>query len=329
MDRRILGLALVVALLGVGFAGLGAISTTHLPASTLLRAFAISLNRSYSDPASDVVKLWTSNMTPIPASNTSWVMGPFPSEVNILQIGSTGYVGAANVDLWVKVKSTIVDRPNVTYQMRLYTRADNSSHFIVTYHDGWLNLTTNRTGATVLNLTGNSTISPVSTLNLVIKQAILGNITSWNIDATATEIGSPYSYRDFGWDLPGNPGSVPSTFRGVVTDAGTNAPMAGVNVSADNGRYYTSTNVTGGYVLSVAPGTYNVTFRLSGYYPATRQASAPFGGSTTVSVQLQKLSVVDSMGIWFWMLLAVVIAAIAIVAFLVVRRRKPASPPKM
>jgi hypothetical protein len=43
-----------------------------------------------------------------------------------------------------------------------------------------------------------------------VNQSDLGTITTWNIDATARTVGDPYTYLDFGWEVPGNPGSSPT-----------------------------------------------------------------------------------------------------------------------
>ena len=38
----------------------------------------------------------------------------------------------------------------------------------------------------------------------------LGTITAWDLDATATETGAVYAYRDSGWQIAGKPGSEPT-----------------------------------------------------------------------------------------------------------------------
>ncbi len=178
-------------------------------------ASAVSFNLSYSDPASDVEKFWTSNDTPVRTSTGNLTLSPFPDTVNLLRIASAN--ASANVTLTIEVKGSISNLDNTSYQMRLYTRADNASHFSVTYTNRTTTLASNATGFTSVDISGNSTITSTgpnptlkNTLNINVKKALLGTITAWNIDATATQSGPVYTYRDFGWVLPGNPGSNPT-----------------------------------------------------------------------------------------------------------------------
>src|SRR3989442_12749663 len=48
------------------------------------------------------------------------------------------------------------------------------------------------------------------TLTVNLAKSWLGTITAWDLDATATETGTIYSYRDSGWQIAGNPGSEPT-----------------------------------------------------------------------------------------------------------------------
>src|SRR2546429_3647015 len=50
-------------------------------------ASAVSFDRSYADPASDVVELWASNMTPV-LTDGNLTMSPFPDSVNVLRLSS-------------------------------------------------------------------------------------------------------------------------------------------------------------------------------------------------------------------------------------------------
>jgi len=83
---------------------------------------------------------------------------------------------------------------------------------------------------------------------------------------------------------------------------------------------YTTTNAAGAYTLPVPAGTYNVTFALDGYSTAT------YGSTTPLSAELHKLSFVDSLGVWLWVIVLGALAVIVVLAFLLTRRRK-ASPP--
>jgi len=175
-------------------------------------ASAVTFDRDYSDPASDVVQLWTSNMTPVLLPDGNVTMSPFPDSVNLLWIRSANE--SANVNLSFQVKGRIADLDNTSYEMRLYTRSDNASHFIVTYTNESTRLTSNATGFVPVDLTGSSTITstgPVllNTLVITVSKSLLGTVTSWDIDATATQRGPTYTYRDSGWLVPGSPGSAP------------------------------------------------------------------------------------------------------------------------
>ena len=50
-------------------------------------ASAVSFDRSYADPASDVVELWASNLTPV-LTDGNLTMSPFPDSVNALRLAS-------------------------------------------------------------------------------------------------------------------------------------------------------------------------------------------------------------------------------------------------
>lgn len=213
--------AMPAALVVVGFvalaaaSGIAAAASVHPNYSDPGIASAVSFNLNYSDPASDVVKLWTSNMTPVPTSTGDLTMSPFPDSVNLRWIRSAN--ASANVNLTLEVQGDIANLDNTSYEIRLYTRADNASHFIVTYVNGATWLTSNATGFVPVDISGNSTISSTgpnpalqNALHIRVAKSLLGTITVWNMDATATQRGSTYTYRDFGWEVPGNPGSSPT-----------------------------------------------------------------------------------------------------------------------
>ncbi len=196
--------ALVSGLLVAGLVGLALFSGI---------ASAVSFNLSYSDPASDVEKFWTSNNTPVLTSTGNITLSPFPATVDLIRIASAN--ASANVTLTITVKGSISNLDNTSYQMRLYTRADNASHFMVTYVNGTTRLTSNATGFTSVDLSGNTVITGPNpnlknTVQITVGKTLLGTITAWNIDATATQSGPVYTYRDFVWMLPGNPGSNPT-----------------------------------------------------------------------------------------------------------------------
>jgi hypothetical protein len=191
-----------------------AICVTALAASAGI-ASAVSFDLDYSDPASDVVKLYTSNMTPVLLPSGAWSMSPFPDSVNLQWLRSAN--NSADVNLTFEVRGEIANLANTSYEMHLFTRADNASHFIVNYTNGVTWLKSNDTAFTPVDINGNSTIAStgpgpnplMNKLEIRVTKSLLGAITSWNIDGTATQGGPVYTYRDFGWQVPGNPGSAP------------------------------------------------------------------------------------------------------------------------
>src|SRR3989454_4997600 len=70
-------------------------------------------------------------------------------------------------------------------------------------------LTSNATGFVPVDISTSATVSQ-GTLLVNVAKSWLGTITAWDLDATATETGTIYSYRDSGWQIPGSPGSEPT-----------------------------------------------------------------------------------------------------------------------
>src|SRR5881396_1923482 len=165
--------AIPVAVLLVGFFAL---------AASAMIASAVSFDLNYSDPASDVVKFWATNDTPVLTPTGNLTLSPFPDS-----------------------------------EILLFTRSDNASHFSVTYATGTTTLRSNATGFTPVDLTGTTAITSTgsnpalkNTLVVSVAKTLLAPITAWNIDAIATQTGSVYTYHDYGWEQPGNPGSTPA-----------------------------------------------------------------------------------------------------------------------
>ncbi len=294
----------------------------------------VPLELTYTDPASDVVKLWSSNMTPVLNVNGEPFMSPFPAEINILRLHSTESEGGANVTLTLEVQGSIANLDNTSYEIRLYTRADNASHFIVSYANGSTFLDSNDTSFSAIDITGNSTVGSTgpnptlqNALEIRVEKSLLGNLTAWNMDTTGTQIGPTYSYRDFGWEVPGSPGSAPTILYGIVTEVGVGTTLSGVNVSTDVGGYWTVTNTTGAYSLSISPGTYNVTFTLEGYGTTTLRVTVAAGDTRSLDAELSRLGLFEQGGNWLWVLLTGLSLALLLVATAVLlRRRKSRSP---
>ncbi len=326
MRRILLGLLLIAALSVAG--GISSVPSPALNLPSSVRAVATpNLNLSYSDPASDVAQMWTSNSSHVTNAGGFWILSPSPGTVNLIRLSSTGT--SSTIDLALKVQTTIAVQANVSYEIRMYTRTDNRTHYILDYSNGRASLKQNKTGTPVVNMTANLTISPASTLNAAVAESLLGgpaNITMWNIDATAKEVGVNYTYEDFIWQQPGNPGSAPAFIQGRVTDAANGAGLAGVNVSTGSGGFYTSTNGTGYYNLPAAPGNFTMTFNLGGYDSATKTVTVQYQQTQTVNAALSKTSAFATY--LPWIAIAVVVVAVALLAVILMRRRKKPSPPK-
>jgi len=84
-------------------------------------ASAVSFDLNYSDPASDVVKFWATNDTPVLTPTGNLTLSPFPDSVNLLWIRSAN--ASANVNLTIQVKGSIANLANTSYEIRLFTRS--------------------------------------------------------------------------------------------------------------------------------------------------------------------------------------------------------------
>lgn len=326
MDRRSLGFLLAILALCAALVAPASQPANLLAAPSGVAAQAVNFNLNYSDPASDVAQMWTSNNTHVTNAAGYWVLSPAPSAVNLLRLSST--VSGSNVYLYLRVQGTIATQANVTYDIRMYTRTDNSSHYVLTYQNGSTNLRTNLTGSTVTNLTSSVPVPTGDALGVTLAKSSLGNITAWNIDATAKMVGRVYTYEDFVWSQPGNPGSAPAFIQGRVTDAATAGGLANVNVSTGAGGYFTTTNATGYYSLPAAPGTFNLSFVLTGYQTVTKPVTVSYQQTQTVNAALSKIPPAAPFP-WLWIILGlVVLAAVVALVLVVSRRRKPKNPPQ-
>lgn len=289
-------------------------------------ASAVNFNLNYSHPASGVMELWTSNNSHVTYGNGSWVMGTNPGIVNVERVAS--YDDGLSVGLYLRVKTTIASQSNVTYEIRMYTRADNRTHYILDFSNGLASLSQNVTGTRTTNMTANVTIAPASTLNALVNKSLLGgvaNITAWNIDASAKEVGNPYTYVDYVWQLPGNPGSAPAAIQGHVTDAANGHPLAGVNVSTSG--FYTTTNASGYYLLPATYGNLTVAFSLSGYATVTKQVTVLVDHTATLDAQMGTATPPLSNTSWI-VIVAVIVIAVAAIAAVMILRRKARQPPE-
>ena len=99
----------------------------------------------------------------------------------------------------------------------------------------------------------------------------------------ATSGTAPWSTRIGSFRFPGCMSAEPGTLRGVVENAATSAPVAGVHVEATSATVTetTTSDVTGVYALLLEPGTYTVTAAAYGYAPYTETNVAVMDNATT------------------------------------------------
>ena len=76
------------------------------------------------------------------------------------------------------------------------------------------------------------------------------------------------------------------TLAGVVTDASTQRPIAGAQVSVQGSNRQTLTNASGEYRLNVAAGASTVAFSTLGYGSQTRSVTVSAGATVTLNVAL-------------------------------------------
>ncbi|HVH13386.1 MAG TPA: carboxypeptidase-like regulatory domain-containing protein, partial [Longimicrobium sp.] len=76
------------------------------------------------------------------------------------------------------------------------------------------------------------------------------------------------------------------TLAGVVTDASTQRPIAGAQVSVQGSNRQTLTNASGEYRLNVAAGASTVAFSTLGYGSQTRAVTVSAGATVTLNVAL-------------------------------------------
>ena len=273
-------------------------------------AKAIDFTLEYSDPASDVMKLNSSTMNPVIVDGEP-VMSPFPDEINILWL-RTGEAGTLNeyIEVRIEVKGQIVNRLNTTYTVNLYTNETNETHYIVNYTSGYMWIRSN-VSAAITDITGNSTIGGIggNTLILLISKDLLGEITAFNVDAYATIYDTPYSYRDFGWMVPGHPGSTPTGVEGTVYGEG-DTPLEGATVSTEDGAYATLTDANGAYILQLPSGSYTLIAEKDGYKSQRKDVVVESGQLVQQDFHLEKAALLPGFGVEF-IIAALIIAAIA------------------
>ncbi len=166
----------------------------------------IDFDLDYSDPASDVMWIF---------ENGSTEMKGEPKDVNIKWLRSELLPDSERLKLTIELSSPGQIRTDTatSYLFNIYTTTGNESHYVVNFTNGDCTLYTN-TSANIINQSITHSVSGQE-LNCFVNQSELGNITYYNLDASA----ETYEYenatvgwvlkKDFGWELPGNPGTVP------------------------------------------------------------------------------------------------------------------------
>jgi len=199
----------------------------------------IDYDLDYSDPASDVTWVY---------ENGSTENKDEPKDVNIKWLRSELLGDGVTVKLTIELSSPgqILTNDATAYKFNLYTTAGNESHFVVNYSNGNCNLHTN-TSTNPINQSVEYTVSGGDLVCLV-NISELGNITKYNVDASA----ETYVYenatvgwvlkKDFGWEVPGNPGTVP----GDELDEGNGTPGFGLWTIAAAGAVAVCIMVIGG-----------------------------------------------------------------------------------
>ncbi|MCK5309502.1 MAG: hypothetical protein KAJ64_02545 [Thermoplasmata archaeon] len=197
--------------------------------SPVVLAQEINFDLSYSDPASDVTWVYENGTTEMMSE---------PKDVNIKWLRSELEPNDGTIKLTIELSSPgVIRTDNVTaYQFNIYTTEGNATHFIVNYSDGTCKLRTN-TSATFINESVEYSISGLR-LDCFVNQSELGNITYYNIDATAetkeyeNETIGWVLKKDFGWEVAGAPGSTPDDEldeeEGGIFDPNSNLCIVGI-----------------------------------------------------------------------------------------------------
>lgn len=293
----------------------------------------------YSDPASDVVQLnSTTGLCEVDAGGDC-ITSPQPDDVNIRRVKGEDALTAYN--LTIEVQGEIRTAANASYIVNLYFDTTNQTHWVVNYTNGALSLSTNGT-YTPQDISGNATVwgpnpTNLNSVSMLVNKTLAGpsNITAGvNIDGTAIlrgdpAQGEPYSYQDFGWEVPGRPGASPTILRGHVYVAGTSTPVAGATVTLTSGQNDV-TDAAGYYEFTVTPGTYNATAAASGFVTTTFNVTVSLGQTVTHDVQLERTtggSIIESS----WVPIAIGLLALLFILLLFIllmrRRKKSGTPP--
>src|SRR2546430_17444557 len=95
-------------------------------------------------------------MTPV-LTDGNLTMSPFPDSVNVLRLASAD--ADADMALTNQVKGSIANLDNTSYQIRIYTRQDNSTQFRATYVNDKMMLTSNANGFVPIDISSLVTVT--------------------------------------------------------------------------------------------------------------------------------------------------------------------------
>jgi len=90
------------------------------------------------------------------------------------------------------------------------------------------------------------------------------------------------------WEASKSPGAATGTLTGNVTDKDTGLPIEGALIKANS--HQTTTNSTGGYIITLPVGNYMVTASKTGYYPNSTTVQVLENQTTIVDFQLTTIS---------------------------------------
>lgn len=163
---------------------------------------------NYSDPASDVSWVYP---------NGTKELHDNPADVNIKWLRSEDNNTKIKLIIELKKPGLVNTSIDAYYQVNIYTnKSRNESHFVARYSGTECTLTKNTSTTTINNTveyivsnSGNAGILYINVSKDDIKDNS-GKIEYFNIDAIASKKDGNMTYTDYGWEIPGNPGSIPT-----------------------------------------------------------------------------------------------------------------------
>lgn len=161
----------------------------------------VDFDLSYSDPAGDVIEF-----------NETWNMNErieTQPQIDIKWLRSSNDT-LGNVVLRLEfINQHVIEISNETrYVYRIFTKADNSTGYNITYINGSTTIS-NFNNTIEEDITANTSIIYLQGEILIVKVSksrYLNNITYYNIDAYTWKEQGNYTYIDYVSEIPGHPG---------------------------------------------------------------------------------------------------------------------------